>query len=115
MAVKAAAAEARLAKWAELTAERVRTFDPKFIEALDGEAATARKAVEVADKALEMLRFATERVGGRQLACDQARSALERYQRACADVMPRKSCANRLRITGTHDAPGTGEPREGYR
>ena len=83
---KAASAEARLAKWSELAAERARTFDSKYVEALEGASAGARKAVEDADKAREMLRFASERVSGRQIARDQAKLELERYLRACAEV-----------------------------
>lgn len=83
---KAAAAEARLARWSELGAERARTFDLQLVEGLAEEAAAARKAVEDADRAREMLRFASERMEGRQLARGQAKLELERYQRACADV-----------------------------
>lgn len=83
---KAAAAEARLAKWTELAAERVRTFDPRIIDALEGDARSSRKAIEDADKAREMLRFASERVATRQLARDQAKLGQERFLRACADV-----------------------------
>ena len=83
---KAAAAEGRLARWTELAAERVRTFDTRVVEGLAAEAAAARKAVEDADRAREMLRFASERLAGRQLARDQVKLELERFQRACVEV-----------------------------
>lgn len=106
---KAAAAEARLAKWTELSAERVRTFDPSLTEALEGEARSAHKAVEDADKAREMLRFASERVSGRQMARDQAKLELERYLRVCADV----ERLERALVEGQHKLAELGEAKSG--
>ncbi len=82
---RAQAAEARLQRLTTLRDERNLAANPAIQQAIADRVAQTRKAVLEADQARDRLRNASERINTRQLADDQARSALEGLDRLIAE------------------------------